>query len=495
MSSSTEAPPAHDACALLTKFLAENSLKDSVEKVEILIYLTTESITIINKCVEHFEQFPTSPLPDVQQHYDILKRYWLVNWGALNEEVNKADRFSISDLLFVSLCYMELALQPSWRVCAEADQQIDQVLEMVRYVGCQHTPGTMHAWVEPAFLQQLKQNVAWVVVMKLSSTMTGFAEAEQRKEELIRQKKWVHKLDALTWVPPDIYAKLAAMKAYAEPPRNAEGKFIREMQWGEYFSQSSCSGVLLKVCSRVINGIELENHLLSLYPIDGSSDLPTFTDPEVRTQMKTWLHRACMVDSSDDFSQDFRTAVFDACLPINSCADAHTRTGGGGTAKVIPLTQLQNEMGYEIASEISNSFGMRVRSIGYDPTHPFYDFIMLYMFGYACFHEIRLNFVETLYISQTKLHENLRLIQTKLRFGRIRDPLIVRLQRKFYIHYIHSDTHEARWMPCENATDACLFWISILKKHNESELLSGHRMGDWIDKFLSVRDFDLEEKN
>ena len=287
------------------------------------------------------------------------------------------------------------------------------------------------------------------------------------------------------------------------------------MQWGEYFTQSSTSGIFLKTASRIIHGLEFEDHMLSMFPVD--EEKPNLGPSIIREQMKEWLHRICLVNSSDDFAFNFRTAVFEACLPINASLEMRTRRAGN--SQIIPLTLLQHELGYEIASKISHSFGLNIRDLGKKPgwdkkkelivesssnkkpeiekpEHNLYQWMILYMFAYTCFHEQRVNFIETYYITQSKILESLNKLKAKERFYRTREPFIVRLRRRWYINYVRvniDETKEIRWLECADATEACLFWMYMLKTYNEGETIAGHLMSDWINKFLTVRDFELED--
>jgi len=470
--------------------LEELSFNDSVDKIDIITQFNNLCIETIHKCTEHFKQFPTEAL-QVDVEYKQIKEYWLLHYTDLNQENKTADLFSECDLMFVCICYMELARNPSWRFCCENDQQLDQVIEVIRYIGSQHTPDTMNTWIDPTALQHITQNVAWIIVNKLSSRMVGWSEEQDQKMKLIQEKKYTKKIEHLSYITSEMYEKLEKLKTFAEPPKTSEGKFIREMQWGEFFTQSNVSGLFMKLSSRVLHGIEFENYVLSLYPIDTVK--PDLGNDVIKTQMYTWLERSCKLETSDDFAHDFRTAIFDNCLPVNSSIEALSRKGNV-TAKIIPMTQLQNEVGYEIASELNSSFGLRVRDIGFKKEHPYYQFIMLYVFGYTCFHEQRVSFINTFYIPQSKIMSSLTLLKTKKRFHRNREPLIVRIQRKWFIHYIHSENNVARWMPCDDAIEACLFWLWLLKEHHECNLISGHMLKSWIDKFLSVRDFDFEDE-
>lgn len=490
-SSSTTSGSASFSCTFTYDEQTSASMfQDPFKQFGYMKKIAQECIEIISTCVSHIEQFPTSVL-DVRSVHARMKECWLIHWGDMNCEMSNADSFSFSDLLFVTLCYLDLAANPSWRICADSDQSMDAVLAMVRYVGCQHTPETMNTWVEPQFYQRLKQNVVWLVCCKLSSNMTGWAEEQKNKEALIKQKKWTKKADTLSWVSADIYVRNKTLTSFAEPVITTDGTSLREQELGEYFTNSSVSGIILKVCNRICHGIEMEDYLFSLYRV--VDEKPDLGEPIIKEQMYTWLHRICSIDSSDNFAHDFRTAVFDACLPINSCLDAKSRKGA--TAKVIPLTQLQNELGFEVASHISESFGLRVRSVGFEENkkHPYYQIMMLYMFGYTCYHEQRLPFIKKFYIPQTQLMESLSLLATKKKFHRNREPLIVRLQRKWVIHYIDSVTQEALWLPCADAIEACLFWVFLLKKHHDSKLIDMFDLTEWVDTFLSKRNFLLED--
>ena len=200
------------------------NFSDSVEKAEMLERINEECINIISAATNHMDQFKTARL-DMSTQYEALHTLWLRHFGSLNEENVKVDRFSISDLVFVALCFAQLAMFPEWRVCVECDQKLDAVLELIRFVGAQHTPECI--WPDETLLNNLKKNIAWIVVKKLSTPMLNIKKEEEEKQRLIKEKKYKSYLTGLSYMSVPLFNDIQNMLTFAEAPRNSEGKLIR----------------------------------------------------------------------------------------------------------------------------------------------------------------------------------------------------------------------------------------------------------------------------
>ena len=475
---------------------------DALERANKQKHIVVTCNDIMQQCLFHIEQFPTTKL-DLQKEYDDLRVIWIESYVSTNEEINKADHFSVSDLVFVTICYLLIAINPEWRITPkiDADQDIETILTYVRYVGCQHTQDSMFTWPSASFFHDFKRAVAWIVVYKLSKPMEvkgvgyqltktkptkqSFAESASTAESRIKR---------ISFATHDIDERLKAMQSFALPPVNSEGKFVRPVELGVYLSPVSVTSLFLPQTARIFHGVETEEYILSLYPI--SKEKPVLAEG-MKAQLEKWLLKACSIDSSDDFAADFRKAAFDICLPLNTRINTQTRKQGSSSADVIPLTLLQYELGFDVATIMNEQMSNRVRSIGYDKKHVFYPFIMLQMFGYVMFHEQRVTFTESFYVSQSDL---IKCLNTKIRniikFRRRREPLIVRLKRKWFIHYTDCITNISQWLECEDAAEVILYWLTLIRDHHDSELISGHNIKEWSKKFLEKNDeIDEEEED
>jgi hypothetical protein len=446
---------------------------DGFEAVEKQVELIQNCELVVERCVTHMTQFTDTKL-DLQEEYDAMRKMWLEQYLGCNEEVTKADRFSLSDLVFVALCHMELAMRPEWRVCAPNDQHIPSVLDLVRFHGCQHTRDTA-VWPDDAVLTNIRRCVAWIVVNKLSYPMPEAAAELKRTTRL-------------TFMTDSLEHRMKDLKDFAEPPKNETGEYVRPLELGLFWSDVSILGVFLPQTARIIHGLDLECHVFNMFELE--TNPPVIENmAALKQQMARWLTRACSIDSSDDFSHDFRNAAFESCLPVNSFNNASSRRSNN-SAQVIPLTLLQFELGYDVANAVSESLGTRVRSIGYDHKHMFYQLMMLYMFGYVVYHEQRLEFNKLFFVESSQLLSKLDLVKTCIKFSRNREPLVVRLKRRWFVHYVPKDEITGRWIACADSSEACLYWLAVVRDHHDSDLVSGHNIEEWSKKFLTLHEDD-----
>ncbi len=86
-----------------------------------------------------------------------------------------------------------------------------------------------------------------------------------------------------------------------------------------------------------------------------------------------------------------------------------------------------------------------------------YDLFVLSMFGYTFFQKVRFKFTETVYVSGSRVLEKLDMIKTESVAYVPRRPLLVRLQRKWFLH------DKSQWIACKNTTDALLTWLVLVK--------------------------------
>jgi hypothetical protein len=292
-------------------------------------------------------------------------------------------------------------------------------------------------------------------------------------------------------------ARLDALKQFGDAPKSLTGEPLSTADAGQqlltYWSEASIPGMFLPQSARIMQGLAFEEYMWNLYPHDDAVPaMPSLA--ELKIQFHEWIIQGCSVDSSDDFANDFRNAACDNCLPTNSRAYTATRRPGG-SANVIALTQLQYELGFDVASKIVNSLGLRVRSIGYDPTHRFYELMVVLMFGYSMFHAQRVEFLKQFYIPQSELYLKTKELGVATRFRRLREPYLVRLRRKWCLNYVQPGTQQIRWMECADAIEACLCWLWLVRTHHEDELISGHQIGKWSTRLVTVQeadDFEIE---
>jgi hypothetical protein len=486
---------------------------DSVEHITWLQNITTKCKDLLHQCVDHLQQFPTTRL-DVEKEGTALRNEWCDKYSLMNEEVASADKFSVSDLVFVTLCHVDIALNVGWRTIPSSDQQLSAVLEVVRFFGCQHTMDTSDAWPTADVLSHLQRCISWIVVHKLADRMPDVEPPNAAIIASLPSSRTMAQLKSsassssssssssgvrlipvrvpLSWMSDTMMARLDNLKQFGDSPKTSTGEALSTADAGQqlltYWSEASVTGVFLPQTARIMQGLAFEEYLWNLYPHDDA--IPVIPSlPELKIQFHEWIIQGCSVDSSDDFANDFRNAACDSCLPTNSRAYTASRRPGG-SANVIALTQLQYELGFDVASKIVNSLGVRVRSIGYEATHRFYPLMVVLMFGYSMFHAQRVEFLKQYYIPQSELHLKSNEFGVATRFRRLREPYLVRLRRKWVLNYVQPGTQQIHWMECTDAIEACLCWLWIVKTNHENELISGHQIGKWSDQLLTVQEVD-----
>lgn len=452
---------------------------------------------IMQHVLEHLEQFPKMKL-HMEEDTSWCWKVFMEEYGELNEENNQADRFAVSDLLFVTLCYLHAlkeGMTPPNGVGGYV--KMEHVLEVVRFLGCQHTPATMNVFPEKSLLDHLFHDIVTLVVFKLSGPLD--VKEEKRLAALRSSSSSETKtFEAcnIPYITDSLKQNIHELHVYALPPRNSEGKFIKQPSWGSYQSMTDVTAKFIPQCARILHGLFFQFDLIPPPPSDSDGTLLKLKNQdELRKQMQTWLFRACSVDSSDTFSQNFRNDLFASLVPVNAGLYSSTRvpSSSQASATLLPLTLLQWELGFDTASKLNDMVSLKVREIGFKPDHLFYDMMMLCMFGYNIYHELRLDFLKTFYIPEGHLLSRIQDIKKcKHGGGRPREPYIVRIQRAFYVQYYipssssSSTTVGAKWYRCRDATEACLIWLHLLVTLHKGEVFTGHRMTDWSGKFLTV---------
>jgi hypothetical protein len=459
---------------------------NNVEKADYFLALVERCYEAQKRCTTHLEQFPGAALLQLEEYAD-LRMVWLENYAVMNKQNAFVYNFSMSDLLFSTLCFMEVAEKPHTRKSPPEDLCIESTIEVLRFMACQHTPETMHSFPPQELVQTLFEKVAWIIVKRLSKPLDVKTEAALNS---IQHVNLIGKhTKKLSWLPANYRAKMDKLYDFPKPPETADGKPIRPIAWGSFFSLIHVSSLFSIQAARVMHALTLQYHVV----LHEGILVPTLSvAPELKLNMQLWLLQACKIDSSDTFAAVFRDALFGSLLPLHCAVNATTRTGSAG---VITLTLLQFELGFDVASKINDAVALRVRSIGYDPQHEHYDLIVMHMFGYTLRHEKRLEkFLRDYYVCEEDYTKRVFTeLRTKHRFGRfLREPIIVRIQRRFYVHfYAKKDNRnkqvvKGNWMQCENAIEACLVWMFLLVEHNEGKLYTGHDLHKWTDRFLVI---------
>lgn len=460
-----------------------SSYEDPVEVLTHRKQLMTKCYTLIDTAHQRLQQFPSS-VYDMSKEYKEIHDIWLTKYAEMNTEVTKTGGFSMSDLLFVCLCYLQLLQNVAWRQCTHSiDDNLVAVLDTVRFYGAQHTPASMTMTPNMNELTQVRRLTSYLIVMRLSHTLP-----KPQAEMMTKQKSC-----QLSCVSNTTYAAMVDMHRFACPPKNGEGKFIRDLELGLYFEDAygKATGQFVPNTARIWHSLELEQYVMDQFPI--SQTMPPITAQHVE-QFQRWLVRVCSVDASDSFADTFRAAVFEALLPANSRIYAQTRKAD--SANVFSMTLLQNELGYDVGTAVNQLLSDKVRSIGLKPDHALYDLLVLHMFGYMCSHELRLDFIQHFTLSSSDILPRMKEITSsddKSTF-RLREPRIVRLQRRWCIRYFDSKSSESRsnaqgyWMICKDALHACLHWLWLLREHHEDQVNTGHSMKLYCDRFLLLND-------
>ena len=167
---------------------------------------------------------------------------------------------------------------------------------------------------------------------------------------------------------------------------------------------------------------------------------------------------------------------------------------------------MQYELGYDNSNKLSESFGSRVRSVGYDPKHAFYSFMMLYAFGYTMYHEQRVQFIKNYIVRVWDLQDDIKRLTKHTIHGRIREPFIIRMQRSWYIHYfivrttddivpecdadevdLDNEEPQGYWLRVEDTMEACLYWLHLMNVHYKCVLASGHNIEQWARQFIDFQ--------
>lgn len=493
-------------------------------------------LTVVRRCImqyreaiEHMQSFPGTA-KDYKAQMASLKRLWLKRFGLLNTEVADADRFSAADLIFGNMSAMAFASLPTFVPEVES-VVVPTLLQIARCIASHHTLSLQKFWPTKQFLDTLFHSAAAVVMGKLAQPDT---EAKQFSND-----DWILddvKMNAMTWVPDEvryqlklvpislyssgelepaeddeqpeqeqdastfgmalrssssssssspaparrqIETKLIRVHTFAAPPVTSEGKYLRPMQLGSFWSEScKPEAVFIRVMSRVLHGFEFENWLLASCPCVAATSCvrfePTIPMPTMKAQMSEWLADMCEIQSNDDFEPNFRKFVYEWCLPINTRLNAQTRSRLGSSASAFQeaIALLKMELGVDVASKLGSQFGSPLRSIGKSPNHAYYDLIVIHTFAYTLNQENSVDFSKTHLMFGFDLYSKRDVLEMRKRWGLARDPIVVYLCRHWYVHWVDSDAFQPGWLSCEDAFEACLVWLLVVMKNHKGNLIT-----------------------
>jgi len=458
---------------------------------------------LLQQCWEQMEQFPGTAL-DMKVEFDWCWKVFIEEYLTLNQECHQG--FSVSDMLFTTLCHLHIIQSPLEPTQVLPD--LEKVLEAVRFVGCQHSPDTMNSFPDLDLLQHLFHDIALLIVFKLSKPLDP--KEELRLTSLVHVNEVSFNMlqpngsaSSLVYITEELRKRIHALHVYALPEKTSDGKYVREMAWGSFWSLTHMTSLLVPQSARILHNMFMQHHLVAT----NGQELPQNSlecSPDWIKQLQDWIARMCAVDSSDNFAHEFRNELFAALLPANAVIYGSTRSGSGPSAGAqMPASTLcQAELGFDVASKISDTMTIKVRSIGLQPSHPYYDIMVLFMFTYQIFHDLRLDFRKLFYIAERELISKWDLLHRSKRIGstRTREPMIVRVKRAHYVHYFHKEEEEqeepkAFWLRCSSSAEACLFWLKLVRDNHEGQLFTGHNINRWAEKFLNVKEaWEMQEE-
>jgi hypothetical protein len=147
---------------------------------------------------------------------------------------------------------------------------------------------------------------------------------------------------------------------------------------------------------------------------------------------------------------------------------------------------LQYELGVDVAKEIDDTFGPRLRHIGQQPEHPYYDLFVVHMFAYILHQEQRVKFRETLMLTDGQLFAKKDMLFRTKKWHMPRDPLVVRIARGWYVHWVDRTTFQAGWIKCADAFEVCLMWLQVLVLNHDGELTTAFKLGPWAKQFIDL---------
>lgn len=413
--------------------------------------------------------------------------------------------WSPTDVGFMALCRSSY-MQPSKAVDV---RHIGPAYAILSVLASQHTLQAREFWPPPKVWERIR----WAVANVVDGLLVSDAPMRQRLLQELRDLPPTHMLqpgdllqqgeaggpsEAATKlgnqllqhyeayrVPDGVKLLLAKKKQEAERAIKRGEKDVRieasEDASGVLWCRSTNEVVnnFVRVSSRVVWRIDFENWLAAQFVVRKA---PRFT-PETYERAHGWMKGRCSIEQTEELSALYRRTLYEACSPTGS-ESHHLRSKETREDTPTHLQVIECELGIDMA-EYFNEYGLtKMATVAANPdTHIGWESLFLVLFQYLCRNshpdELQLDWMGEYLVRRPTFRdwvERFRLPDWKMHNKR---PVVVYLQRKWYLLYKRPPLHEEDmalpevgrgalyptcWLECDSLLHAAITWLHLVKR-------------------------------
>lgn len=410
----------------------------------------------------------------LDQEYSEVNNEWMLRYahGANNQSIKEAGGITRSDWLYVLRAYILVAR--TGRPAPQARlEHAAQVLHLLQVWSLNHVHGLPEGthWPTSGMLDFIDITAAEIVVYYLSA-------AEPHKEDAaLAPLAERHRL-----IQERVLA-LATTRRWNE----SEEAFKKrgQVDYGVYWKMTDTDKLrdFVACASRILRHIYLHKHYLAASPHFQLHQSPV--ERAHRGRFAAWLQAKCQLQLTDGFIIFYRATAYEMWLTLGARL---IESRNPLANREDPMTCVETTLGVDTAGYLQSLLETPMASVAADAMHPMHEILVLLMFHYMLKHYTQgaFSFIGDEEAPTLIMHYDVDRLAVELtlekRFVILdRRPLIVQLQKQYYIHNV---VPKARWVPCADATDAILLWMYMVKNHYDGKVGNDVDINGFIDQFF-----------
>lgn len=397
-----------------------------------------------------------------------MEAEWLRYYPELMEE---RDGVCLSDMLFCTLAHMWFCNNPP------SDAQVEEAFRAIstgelighlRLAVCQH----IHPKPKHADVADLR---VWssIALIFCGNTYKTLCASLKMPAELAAS------METLKLIPKNPSDAKAALKA-------KEDGDITNAGWLWNASANNLVKTLVPLANRVLHKEAADKFILNWYKQVSHPRPYSETNAQA---MHAWLLDRSKYQCADDFTMRYHAMVYEAWLPMHSRAQRN-RCKMTQFDQAMALQVMEEELGVDTAVSLTEMVAVDIKEVVKDKNHPMYNYLMLSMFNYVMTTTCKVKFFEEYYLPSWQQSRQLQKIRENndkwVALRTERRPMIFQIGTLWYVQ------NQREMQVCEDATDALLRWMSIIRKTYKDKLEYGADCSFFFERFLGSKELSAE---